>query len=38
MANNPLAVTDEIVIRIAHLENLRFLDISFANLVTDHSL
>ena len=38
LANNPIAVTDEIVIRLSHLENLKFLDISFANQVTDHSL
>jgi hypothetical protein len=38
MANIPMAVTDEIVTRIAHLETLTFLDISFANQVTDHSL
>ena len=38
LANNPGAVIDEIVIRLSHLENLSFLDISFANQVTDHGL
>lgn len=38
MANIPQAVTDEVVVRIAHLESVTFLDISFASQVTDHSL